>query len=131
MAMILVAEDSPDNLDILGELLRGEGYTVVTADNKRDAIAIAKREQPRLILMDLQMPDAPAASALNSHAGLEAARALRADPIAQSIPIIALTGYDGVDLRREIEAAGCDAIGSKPYDFPVLLQTIANLIETA
>ncbi len=124
---ILVVEDDKDNLDILQELLDGEGYDIFAADNGADAVKLAQDEQPAVILMDLQMPDFPN-SGLNNEAGLVATRDLRSDPRTQSIPIVALTGFDTEKAGAAIMAAGCDAIANKPYDFSSLLETIADLI---
>lgn len=131
MAKILIAEDDADNLYILTELLGGEGYEIAVAVNAADAISAARRERPDLILMDLQMPDSAAAAHLNSEAGLEAARTLTADPQTRSIPVMALTGFDAAAGRTRIEAAGCAAVATKPYDFTVLLRSVAELLGRA
>ena len=128
MSKVLIAEDNVDNTEILTDLLGDEGYDVISAGNAADVVSAAKIEQPDLILMDLQMPDSAEAVGLNNEAGLEATLSLRSDPDTRSIPIIALTGYDTIGLRAEIEAAGCDAIGAKPYEFAALLKTVADLI---
>ena len=128
MVKILVAEDDEDNVDILCEFLGDAGYDVVTAANAADAVKLAEDEQPAVILMDMQMPDAADAATLNREAGLMAVRKLRADPRTRPIPIVVLTGFDARMEDAAIDSAGCDAVASKPYDFASLLGTITDLL---
>ena len=128
MVKILVAEDDADNLDILREFLGDAGYDVIAAGNAAEAVNLAEHEQPAVILMDMQMPESVDATTLNREAGLAATHKLRAGPLTQSIPIVLLTGFDARMEDAAIEAAGCDAIASKPYDFASLLRTITDLV---
>src|SRR5207244_2435640 len=98
---ILVAEDDPDNRCIVVKVLTLEGYETLAADDGRSALALARRERPDLIVMDLGMPGMD---------GWEAARRLKADPQTADIPIIALTAWDEERARE----AGCDGYLSKP-----------------
>src|SRR5688500_278842 len=53
---ILLVDDEPDILEFLGYNLRKEGYEVITAGNGKDAIEVARRERPKLIILDVMMP---------------------------------------------------------------------------
>lgn len=118
-ATLLVAEDDEDNRFTLKLLLEMRGYRVLTASNGLEAIGIAEREHPKLILMDLRMP------LLN---GLAATRQLRqhADPRLRQIPILALSAYDPAQHRAVAIAAGCNDYVTKPIDY----DRLEKLIET-
>ncbi len=79
---ILVVDDSPTERYVLNELLTGNGYQVITAENGEEGIAKARTELPDLILMDVVMPG------LN---GYQATRTLTRDPATRSIPVIVCT----------------------------------------
>ena len=118
-ATILVAEDDEDNRFTLQVLLEMRGYRVLTAANGHEAIGIAERERPNIILMDLRMP------LLN---GLAATRQLRqhGDARLRQIPILALSAYDPAQHRAVAIAAGCNDYVTKPVDY----DRLENLIET-
>lgn len=124
MPKILVVEDEDLNLQILSRLLTMKGYDFAVAKNRRDALSMAKSEQPDLILMDIRMPDEPG-GAVSPVAGIEAMRELKADAATSAIHIIATSASDLPEDRERFETAGCDDIQSKPYtDFNILLQAI-------
>jgi two-component system, cell cycle response regulator DivK len=129
MATILIAEDDANNVEILSELLADEGYHVLVARNAADAVASARTAQPDLILMDLQMPDAPDVDNVNTQAGLQATQAIKADPATSRIPIVALTAHNMMQQRERVLAAGCDGMQTKPYNFAALLDCIAGFLE--
>ncbi len=127
MYKILVVEDDPDNLDILSEVLGDANYSVVAARNAADAVALAVREQPALILLDLQMPDSPTARTPNPGAGAAVLVQLRGDPATATIPVVAVSGRDRNDVAA-MRDAGFDAVAGKPYDFAALLRTVAHWV---
>lgn len=112
---ILIAEDHPDNREMLTRRLERRGYEVHTAENGQEAVERAQALSPDLILMDISMP---------VMSGLEATRALRALPTTAAIKIIALTAHAMDSARQECMDAGCDAFATKPVDFAGLLATI-------
>ena len=79
---ILIVDDKKDVLLMLGKRLMAEGYSVLTADNGKDAITIAKSKSPDLIILDVLMPGMD---------GCEVAERLKDDFRTQNIPIIFLT----------------------------------------
>ena len=104
--VILSAEDNPVNRRIIRDLLGSRGYEVLEAANGRDAIAMAQRHLPDLILMDIQLPGI---------SGYEAARAIKARPELRHIPIVAVTSYAlSGDDQRALDA-GCEHYISKPF----------------
>lgn len=105
LVKILIAEDRIDNLILIKETLRSTGYTVHTASNGQEALEIAKKERPDLILMDMQMP------VMN---GFEATKHIREIEDLKNIPIIALTARAMKGDEEKTLAAGCSDYLSKP-----------------
>lgn len=105
--LILVVEDNKASSDLMAYLLRAAGNRVMTCTDGADAIAIAGREHPRVIVMDLQ---------LEHMSGLEAAAVLSADPELRSIPRIAVTAYAMVGDRDRVLKAGFQGYIAKPIE---------------
>jgi two-component system, cell cycle response regulator DivK len=81
---ILVVDDNDVNLKLIDAVLTGEGYEVHGAGDAREALARVQSVRPRLVLMDLQLPDMD---------GLEVTRRLKADPASSGVVVVALTAY--------------------------------------
>ncbi|MEB3290244.1 MAG: hybrid sensor histidine kinase/response regulator [Leptolyngbya sp.] len=113
--MILVVDDTPDNLTFISGILR-EHYRVKIATHGEKAIAIAQTDpQPDLILLDILMPDLD---------GYEVCRRLKADPKTRSIPIIFLTVKSDIeDEYRGLDLGAADYI-TKPISPPILMARI-------
>jgi len=112
---ILIAEDRHDNMILIKETLRSTGYAVYTATNGQEAIDIAEKERPDLILMDMQMP---------VMSGFEATRQIRETEGLKDIPIIALTARAMKGDEEKALAAGCSDYLSKPVMPKDLLRKI-------
>jgi twitching motility two-component system response regulator PilH len=82
---ILIVDDSPTERFFLTDLLRKNGYDVITAENGEEGVAVCKAELPDMVLMDVVMPG------LN---GFQATRQLSRDPNTQKIPVILCTTKD-------------------------------------
>ena len=105
--LVLVVEDNKASSDLMAYLLRAAGHTVITCTDGADAITIAAREHPRVIVMDLQ---------LDRMSGLEAAAVLAADPDLRAIPRIAVTAYAMVGDRDRVLKAGFQGYIAKPIE---------------
>jgi CheY-like chemotaxis protein len=116
-ATILVAEDHTDSREALRALLEGFGYRVLTASDGHEAIDLALRDAPDLILMDIMMPDVD---------GFEAMRRLRRSPALAGVPILAVTAMDGAGTTA-LEAGATDVI-RKPIDFRTLIARVRTLL---
>ncbi|HUK61485.1 MAG TPA: response regulator [Stellaceae bacterium] len=122
MAKILYIEDNEDNLYMLSSRLKRRGYEVISAADGESGIALAERDRPELILMDLSLPVMD---------GWEATRRLKAAHGTRSIPVIALSAHSMAGDREKALAAGCDEYDTKPVDLPRLLDKIATLLARA
>ena len=116
MARILVVEDNPANMTLAVFLLELTGHTVMTATNAEAGVALARSEQPALILMDIQLPGMD---------GLQATALLKGDARTRAIPVIALTALAMKGDEERIRAAGCDGYIAKPMRYQEFLDTIA------
>lgn len=105
---------------LLEMLLRAKGYSLLKAADGEEALDMATREQPNLIIMDIQLPKL---------SGLEVTKKLRQMPASSHIPIIALTAYAMKGDRQKFIAAGCDAYLSKPINTRELLGVITRMLE--
>jgi CheY-like chemotaxis protein len=105
--LILVVEDYKASSDLMAYLLRSAGSTVLTCSDGAEAIEIAGREHPRVIVMDLQV---------ERMSGLEAAAILAADPDLRAIPRVAVTAYAMVGDRDRVLKAGFNGYIAKPIE---------------
>jgi two-component system cell cycle response regulator DivK len=122
MRRILVVEDNEMNRDMLSRRLQRKGYQVLLAADGRQGLAMAQSQSPDLILLDLSLPEID---------GWEAARSLKADPLTQHIPVVALTAHAMAQDREKAFEAGCDDYDTKPVDFQRLLGKIEALLAEA
>ena len=104
---ILVVEDNPQNMRLIEMTLKAKNYTLLKATDGEEALEIATRERPALILMDIQLP---------RMSGLEVTRKLRETPAFSHTPIICLTAYAMKGDREKALECGCDAYMSKPIN---------------
>lgn len=103
--LVLLVDDFEDARIIYGVYLRYHGLGVAEASNGADAIEIARRLRPDVVLMDLSMPLVD---------GWEATRELKGDATTSHIPIVALTGHALKGFEEGARRAGCDAVITKP-----------------
>ncbi len=120
MTKILLVEDNEMNRDMLSRRLLRRGYSVVMAEDGRQGIALAEKETPDVILMDMSLPVID---------GWDAARQLKASAATQGIPIIALTAHAMSGDREKAIEAGCDDYDTKPVDFARLVVKIELLLQ--
>ena len=112
---ILVIDDEPEVLELVGFNLQQSGFTVATAMNGRDGLTKARTLSPSLIVLDVMMPEMD---------GLEAMRQIRARPAWQKLPIIALTAKAMKDDQEKCLAAGANDYLAKPIDIEKLLSLV-------
>jgi CheY-like chemotaxis protein len=118
-AAILVVDDQRDARDMVAEYLSFRGFTVETATDGLEALDLAVRVHPAIILMDLTMPRMD---------GWEATRRLKADARTNHIPVIALSAHSPTDADQRAQAAGCDDYIAKPCDLDHLAGVLRVLL---
>ena len=105
---VLVVDDSEDTRLVLRRLLEARDYRVVEAADGCEAVEVALRECPGLILMDLNMPLMD---------GLEATRRIReCEGLCQSVPVLAFTAFDTYGMEAAAMEAGCSGYLRKPLE---------------
>lgn len=117
MALILVADDEYLLAVLLADTLVEEGHEVVIAANGRAALERLRERRPALVITDFMMP---------IMTGLELAEAIHADAEIADIPIILVSGAQGVLARTRCELF--EAIIDKPYDEEVLLAEVRRIV---
>ena len=122
MPKILLVEDNEMDRDMLSRRLERRGYKIVMATDGAEGVAMAKAEQPALILLDMSLPIVD---------GWEAARQLKAAPETRAIPIIALTAHAMAGDREKALEAGCNDYDTKPIELPRLLEKISALLPSS
>jgi PAS domain S-box-containing protein len=115
---VLLADDQPINLRVVGDMLRKAGHKVTTAGDGLEVVEATRRERFDVVLMDVQMPGTD---------GLRATALIRAREAgtADRLPIIALTARAMPEDRDECLRAGMDDIVTKPIEWPALFRAVA------
>jgi CheY-like chemotaxis protein len=117
--LILVVDDSADNVAVISLDLQQQGYRVVTASNGEDAVAVATQTLPNLILMDINLPTLD---------GLGATRRIRETDAMREVPIVAITAFGTEGFQRAAYDAGISGYLTKPIDFDRMHLLIARLL---
>ena len=117
--LILIVDDNAANLEILQARLAAHNYAIITATDGESGLAMAREEQPDLILLDIMMPKMD---------GIEVCRHIRADPSLPFIPIIMVTAKTGSkDIVAGLEAGG-DEYLTKPVDHAALVARVKSML---
>ena len=116
---VLVVDDFPDGREMVAEYLAFRGFTVIQASTGAEAIELARKHRPRLILMDLGMPGLD---------GWETTRQLKADARTKGSVIIALTAHALASQHATAISAGCDEVIAKPFDLATLAETVDRIV---
>ncbi|MFH1003727.1 MAG: response regulator [Chloroflexota bacterium] len=117
---ILIVEDNPKNMRLIEMTLQARGYTLLGATDGEEALEMATRLVPDLIIMDIQLPK------MN---GLEVTARLKRMPAMASVPVIAITAYAMKGDEEKAFQAGCDAYLPKPIDTRQLPEVVAALLQ--
>jgi signal transduction histidine kinase/DNA-binding response OmpR family regulator len=106
-AKILYIEDNAENRMLVRAILEAEGYTIVDAEDGLSGVEAAVREEPALILLDVNLPGID---------GYEVVAVLKSFPVLANTPVVALTAYAMEGDRQRTLVAGCDGYIQKPID---------------
>ena len=118
--LILIVEDNEKNRKLERDVLQFHGYKIAEAETGEDGVRLAREAVPALILMDIQLPGI---------SGIEALRQLRADPLTQAVPIIAVTASAMTQDRQKIMAAGFDGYQSKPINVKEFVAAVREMLD--
>jgi two-component system cell cycle response regulator DivK len=116
---ILIVEDNELNMKLFHDLLEVHGYETLQTKDGREALDLARRHTPDLILMDIQLPEV---------SGLEVTRWIKADDALKSIPVIAVTAFAMKGDEEKIRSGGCEAYIAKPISVTNFLETIQKVL---
>ncbi len=108
MSKVLLVEDDLENRTVIEDIFQFDnvGAELIVAETGEEAMCLAAEAKPILVLMDIRLPGMD---------GLEAARALKADPRTEDTTIWAITAYARTEDRDKAVAAGCDDYITKPF----------------
>ena len=112
---VLVVEDNELNMKLFHDLLEAHGYNIIQTRNGLEALDLARRHRPDLILMDIQLPEV---------SGLEVTKWIKEDDELRSIPIIAVTAFAMKGDEERIRQGGCEAYLSKPISVAKFIETV-------
>ena len=116
---ILIVEDDADIRGLLSMRLRQRSYDTAVATDGMTALAVARREQPHLIVLDLGLPAGD---------GFTVMERMRSITSLADVPVVVITARDAATNREKAESFGAAAFVEKPIDFDQLLETIDGLL---
>ena len=116
---VLIVEDNELNMKLFHDLLEAHGYNTVATRNGVEAIDLARKHRPDLILMDIQLPEV---------SGLEVTKWIKDDPELHAIPVIAITAFAMKGDEERIRQGGCEAYLSKPISVAKFIETIRQFL---
>jgi two-component system, cell cycle response regulator DivK len=115
----MIVEDNELNMKLFHDLLEAYGYHPIGTRNGIEALDLARKHRPDLILMDIQLPEV---------SGLEVTKWLKEDAELKAIPVVAVTAFAMRGDEERIREAGCEAYLSKPIPVPQFIETIHRFL---
>jgi len=116
---VLIVEDNELNMKLFHDLLEAHGYNTVQTRNGYEAMDLARKHRPNLILMDIQLPEV---------SGLDVTKWLKEDDELRTIPVIAVTAFAMKGDEDRIRQGGCEAYISKPISVSKFIETVRAYI---
>ncbi len=116
---VLIVEDNELNMKLFNDLLEAHGYLTIQTRNGVEAVELALRHKPDLILMDIQLPEV---------SGLQVTQWIKDDENLAHIPVIAVTAFAMKGDEERIRQGGCEAYLSKPIQITKFLETVRNYL---
>ena len=117
---ILAADDNKENLLLLKSVLEEVGFSVIEANNGKEAVELFETESPDMIWMDMRMPVMD---------GYEAVRQIRRLKGGETVPIIAITASAFGEQRQEIITAGCNDMITKPFEQNEIFEAMGRFLD--
>lgn len=119
---VMIVEDNELNMKLFNDLLEANGYETIKTQNGLEALDLARKHRPDLILMDIQLPEV---------SGLEVTKWLKEDDELHKIPVIAVTAFAMKGDEERIRQGGCEAYISKPISVAGFVETIRSYVGDA
>jgi len=117
---VLIIEDNQLNMKLFHDLLKNQGYEIITSYEGKGALDLVLRNMPDVIVMDIQLPEV---------SGLDVIRELKSNNTVCSIPIIAVTAFAMKGDEEKIRATGCDGYISKPVSIVDFVSTVNHFLQ--
>jgi two-component system cell cycle response regulator DivK len=119
---VLIVEDNELNMKLFNDLVETRGHRIVQTRSGIEAVDLARRHRPDLILMDIQLPEV---------SGLEVAQWLKDDEELKTIPVVAVTAFAMKGDEEKIRQGGCEAYLSKPISVAKFFETLDHFLGPA
>ncbi len=116
---VLIVEDNELNMKLFHDLLEAHGYRAIGTRSGMEALGLARKHRPDLILMDIQLPEV---------SGLDVTRWIKSDEDLKSIPVVAVTAFAMKGDEERIRQGGCEAYLSKPISVGKFIETVRQFI---
>jgi CheY-like chemotaxis protein len=116
---ILIADDDTEMLETLSSMLEGEGYTVVRAENGEEAVELARKELPALVMLDIHMPKMD---------GLKACKAIKTDKVTKAVPVLMLTVEGSINEIQQAISYGAKTYITKPSSKAEILKVVKSIL---
>lgn len=117
---VLIVEDNDLNMKLFHDLLEAHGYATLQAGTGPEAMALARKHQPDLILMDIQLPEV---------SGLQVTAEIKAEEALADIPVIAVTAFAMKGDEERIRAGGCEDYIAKPISVSDFLEKVKRYLD--
>ncbi len=116
---ILIADDDSDMRMLLATMLESEGYTVMQAENGLEAVEMARRELPALVMLDIHMPVMD---------GLKACKEIKSDKVTRIVPVVMLTVEGSINEIQQAISYGAKTYITKPSSKTEILKVVKSII---
>jgi two-component system, cell cycle response regulator DivK len=116
---VLIVEDNELNMKLFNDLLESRGCRIIQTRNGVEAVELARKYLPDLILMDIQLPEV---------SGLQVTQWLKDDEELRPIPVIAVTAFAMKGDEEKMRNGGCEAYIAKPISVTSFLQTVERFL---
>ena len=117
---VLIVEDNELNLKLFRDLLDAHGYETLESRDGLEALELARKHRPDLILMDIQLPEV---------SGLEVTKWLKEDEELKSIPVVAVTAFAMKGDEEKIRRGGCEAYIATPISVASFIATVRRFLD--
>ena len=117
---VLIVEDNELNMKLFHDLLDAHGYSTLQTKDGMEALALARKHRPDLILMDIQLPEV---------SGLEVTKWLKEDDDLRAIPVVAVTAFAMKGDEAKMREGGCEAYIATPISVGKFIETVRRFLE--